>query len=148
MARNQQHLKLAALDEEDLLVLSAHAQDATVRPADILHDSAAKRLLVPMNRFVWESKAAQRRFFPRFERRNAVLHIDTVTAVASKGLDRDNTDIALPLLSIQHHDNAIVLTFGGGATLRADVEAVELRLTDLGGAWETRNRPRHSGQGQ
>lgn len=147
MARDPQQLKLAALDTEDLVVLSAHAQDATVRPAAIVHDAQARRLLVPMNRFAWETKAARRKLFPRYERRNALLHIDGVTHVTSRGLDRSAADAVVPLLSIAHEDGAIVLAFGGGAVLRASVEAIEVRLTDLGGAWQTRKRPRHAGNG-
>jgi hypothetical protein len=147
MARDPQQLKLAALDNEDLVVLSAHAQDATVRPGDIVHEPDAKRLLVPINRFAWETKAARRKLFPRYERRNTVLHIDGVTHVASRGLERSSAEAVLPLLSITHEDGAIVLAFGGGAVLRASVEAIEVRLADLGGAWQTRKRPRHTGSG-
>ncbi|MEL6750631.1 MAG: DUF2948 family protein [Pseudomonadota bacterium] len=144
MAKPDTLLKLAALDAEDLVVLSAHAQDATVRPADIIYDAAKGRLLVPMNRFAWETPGARRKLFPSYERRNAVLHLDWIKGLSSTGIDQKDTDAVLPLLGIESDAGLITLQFGGGAVMRAEAEAIEARLTDLGGAWRTRSRPRHA----
>ncbi|MEL7528744.1 MAG: DUF2948 family protein, partial [Pseudomonadota bacterium] len=50
-------LKLAALDQEDLEVLSAHIQDAVLTVADIRFLPNEKKAVFVMNRFVWDKKA-------------------------------------------------------------------------------------------
>ena len=47
-------LKLAALDAEDLQVLSAHVQDAVLKVGDIRFFAADGHLVLTMNRFVWD----------------------------------------------------------------------------------------------
>src|SRR5690606_42097555 len=49
-------LKLIALDEEDLAVLSAHLQDAVVRVGDILYEAPVKRFAMVVNRFRSEER--------------------------------------------------------------------------------------------
>ena len=49
-------LKLVALDDEDLNIISAHTQDAVMKVADLEYLPAAKRFVLPMNRFAWEVK--------------------------------------------------------------------------------------------
>ncbi|MEL6946564.1 MAG: DUF2948 family protein [Pseudomonadota bacterium] len=144
-------LKLAAMDAEDLLVLSAHAQDAVIRPSEIVFEPKAKSLVIPANRFAWEAPGAQRWLFKSHERRRAALHVAHVTGVASSGMDRNDPQAVLSLLTIAFHESqdeddpggTIELTFAGGAAMRVAVECIEIRLTDLGGAWEARSRPRH-----
>ena len=38
----------------------------------------------------------------------------------------------------------IDLVFSGGAAIRLEVECIEARLADLGGAWEAGSRPEHA----
>ena len=141
-------IKLAALDADDLAVLSAHVQDATVKPAQIVFERSAGRLLVPMNRFAWETPAARRLLFPKYQRRNAVLHIDRVSSLRGRGVDRDDEDAVLSLLAVEAitegDETRIALRFADGVDLEASVSDIEVRLADLGGAWSTRSRPRHS----
>ncbi len=141
-------LKLIALDSDDLAVLSAHLQDATVRPADIVVEGG--RMVLSLNRFVWEAASSRRRFFPRHERRNAVLDVAHVRATKAKGIDRQDEDAVLSLLSVTFTVasggealDRLTVTFAGGAELLLDVDGLEARLTDLGGAWATRLRPDH-----
>ncbi|MEM9734786.1 MAG: DUF2948 family protein [Pseudomonadota bacterium] len=143
-------LKLMALDGEDLTVVSAHAQDAVLKPATIVFDKAAKTLVVPMNRFAWEAKASRRLFFKRHQRRSSVLRLAGVQSVRSRGINRSDEDAVASLLSItfepdgaESPEGTIRLTFSGGARLDARVDCIELQLTDLGAAWETSAKPRH-----
>ena len=62
-------MKLQALDAEDLGVVSAQCQDATVRVADLAYVPADKRFVLVCNRFDW--LAAQSAGRPRFERRRS-----------------------------------------------------------------------------
>ena len=54
-------LKLIALDEDDLAVVSAHLQDAVVKVADIHWRPSEKRLVLALNRFDWEAPRRLRR---------------------------------------------------------------------------------------
>jgi len=139
-------LKLAALDEDDLKIISAHVQDALMQIGDIDYSPARKWFLVPMNRFVRDGK---RRFFRRqYERRRSVLHFEHVLSVRSTGIDRQNIKDVLSLLAIRFVPGeapagTIELVFAGNATIRLEVEFIEARLADLGPAWETLSRPSH-----
>lgn len=142
----QSTLKLAALDEQDLKVVSAHVQDAVLKVEDIKWLSADSRFVVAMNRFVWEKKP--RLFRPGHERRRSVLQFDKVRAVKSHGVDpADRQDVLSLLAVVFEPSNApagtIDLIFSGEARVRLEVEYIEARLTDLGAAWETRSRPDH-----
>ncbi|MCV0395986.1 MAG: DUF2948 family protein [Rhizobiaceae bacterium] len=139
-------LKLIALDEEDLRIVSAHAQDAVLRIGDIDWRAAERRVVLPMNRFAWEKKTGLLRGGP--ERRNAVLRFERVDAVRSAGIPRDRPDAVLSLLAIRFTpadppSGAIELVFSGEGALRLEAECIEAELADLGGAWEALARPRH-----
>jgi len=140
-------LRLVALDEQDLVVVSAHVQDAVSKVGDLKYLEAARRFVVPMNRFAWETQKGM--LPPTPERRNAVLHFERVTAVRASGIDRTKSADILSLLAIHFSAAAeapagtISLLFSGGGAIRLEVECVEARLADLGGAWEASSRPRH-----
>jgi hypothetical protein len=139
-------LKLLALDDEDLRIVSAHVQDAVLKVGEIDFRAREKRLVLPMNRFVWE--AAGGRFSRHNERRRSVLHFDRVLGVKATGIARDKQDDVLALLTIGFTPTDppagfVDLTFAAGATLRLEVECIEARLADLGGAWQAGARPSH-----
>ncbi|ODT08960.1 MAG: hypothetical protein ABS58_00345 [Mesorhizobium sp. SCN 65-20] len=140
-------LKLVALDERDLEVVSAHVQDATVKVGDIEYRAAAKRFAVAMNRFAWETKKGFIR--PKYERRRSILHFDRVLSAKLFGISRDKKDDVLELLAVrfaaaQEPVGTIELTFAGNAAIRLEVEVIEARLTDTGAAWEASSRPIHT----
>lgn len=141
-----EQLKLAALDADDLEIVSAHVQDAVLRVGAIDWRPKEKRLLIEMNRFVWEKAGGLLR--RHNERRRSVLHFDRVLAVRSVGIDRTKAQDVLSLLTIGFAEDAapagtIELLFAGGSSLALDVECVEARLTDLGAAWAASSRPAH-----
>jgi hypothetical protein len=140
-------LKLVALDEKDLEILSAHAQDSLMRVGDLDFQPSRKRFLVPMNRFVWEGKGG---FLSRLhnERHRSVLHLDCVASMRTVGISRDKPDDILSLLAIRFKpadppSGTIELIFAGTAAIRLEAECIEARLTDLGAAWEASSRPVH-----
>ncbi len=139
-------LKLVALDEKDLDVVSAYTQDAVLKVGDLAYMAGSKSFVVPMNRFAWE--ASKGFFRKRHERRRSVLHFDRVTAARLTGIDRSKGDDVLSLLAIRFHEaenpaGTIELVFSGGGVIRLDVECVEARLSDLGAAWEAGSKPLH-----
>ena len=139
-------LKLIALDEDDLKVVSAHVQDAVMKVGELEYLPKIKRFVVPMNRFAWEVKSSL--FKPARERRKSVLHFDGVQAVKTSGVPRDKPDEVLSLLAISFlalsaPAGIVELIFSGGGTIMLEAEYIEARLTDVGGAWEAASRPAH-----
>ena len=139
-------LKLIALDDQDLSIVSAHVQDAVMKVSDLEFLPAAKRFVLTMNRFVWEAKTGL--FRRHNERRQAVLHFDRVLGVKTNGIARDKPGEILSLLAISFIEiskpaGIIEMIFSGGGTIMLDVECIEARLADIGGAWEATSRPVH-----
>jgi hypothetical protein len=139
-------LKLLALDEEDLKIVSAHVQDAVMKVGDLSFISTSRQFVMPMYRFAWEKEASERR--PQPERRNSVLHFDRVLAAKLSGVSRNKPDEVLSLLAItwtatDAPAGTVDLVFSGGGAIRLEVECIEARLVDLGGAWEASSRPAH-----
>jgi len=141
-------LKLAALDEEDLSIISAHVQDAVMKIGELKFQKREKRFAIVMRRFAWEKE--KKGFFRRHhERRLSALNFDRVLAARSAGIDLNKPDEVLSLLAIRFvpgkaPSGTLELAFSGGATIHLDVECIEARLSDLGAAWETPVRPRHN----
>jgi hypothetical protein len=140
-------LKLMALDEEDLAILSAHVQDAVLKIGDIIWLARERRLVLAINRFAWEVTAGKRRRSDH-QRRRSALRFDRVSSVSSTGIDRNADEKVLSLLALrfdprQSPSGELLLDFSGGATMRLEVECLEVELTDLGPAWSTDHAPRH-----
>ncbi|CAN5268435.1 DUF2948 family protein [soil metagenome] len=140
-------LKLAAFDEEDLAVISAHVQDAVLRVGDMVYLPGEKRFALAMNRFIWETAETGRR--KSFERRRAALSFDRVLKARLSNIDRNRPDAVLELLAVgfEAEDTPagkVTLIFAGGGAVQLDVEVVEARLADLGTAWATQAKPSHN----
>ena len=141
-------LKLIALDQEDIEVVSAHLQDAVVKAADIRWRPAEKRLVIALNRFDWESAHGT---VPEYRRRRAALRFERVSACKCRNcvaVEAVQTDRVLNLLAIvfestDYPSGVVTLTFSGGATLRLEVECLEAELADLGPSWVTECCPAH-----
>ena len=140
-------LKLVALDEEDLKIVSAHVQDAVLKVGDLEFLRASKLFVLPMYRFAWEAEPTSSKAQP--EQRNSVLHFSRVLSVKLSGIARDKPEDVLSLLAVlftaaDEPAGTIDLVFSGGAAIRLEVECIEARLADLGGAWEAGSRPEHA----
>lgn len=140
-------LKLLALDEEDLAVISAHVQDAVAKVGDLDFSPARKQFALAMNRFAWEASST-RLFGAHHERHRSALSFNRVLAVQTAGIDRAKTEDVLSLLAVRFLPGeapagTVELLFSGEAAVRLQVECIEARLADLGAAWETASRPAH-----
>ena len=134
-------LKLAALDSEDLAVISAHMQDAVIKVGDLALNAPRLQFALIANRYAWD-EARER------QRRRTGLHFDRVLKVRSHNIRRGDKEAILSLLSIgfaatDAPAGDIVLTFSGGGTIRLSVECIEAQLQDLGPAWSTASTPQH-----
>ena len=143
-------LKLTALDAEDLQVVSAQMQDATLLVGDITYLRKQKKLALVASRFCWECAAPGNDGNGNFRRCRCGLQINRVFSVKYAKVRRDNPDGVLSLLAILFHPDAdppggvIEFTFSGGGALRAEVECIEAALDDLGVSWETPRKPAHA----
>lgn len=142
-------IKLAALDAEDLQVLSAHVQDAIVTTGDIRLYRRPGVFAMVCRRFAWESAAGGEP-----ERRLSSLELRRVHKMRTLGFSRRRPhDIhALLALTFIPGDNApegaVELTFSGGAGIRLEVECIEALLRDLGPRWSAGAEPRHDDTGE
>jgi hypothetical protein len=146
------NLRLVALDEEDLNVISAYLQDAVLKVQDMTLVNGANQFAIIVSRFAREAGATRQGFRKQYQRRRAAVHFDRVTAVRSIGIDRSDPEQVLALLAVHFEPDLepgnepageISLVFAGDAMITLEVECIEAQLTDLGAAWSTPHAPRH-----
>ena len=134
MAQASARRKLAALDADDLCVISAHVQDARVNVADIVWRPGEKRLVVGMRRLDWDQALDGA---PKANRLISALRFDRVLACKSRNIDLRAAETVLDLIGIEFNasdppSGSAVLLFSSGGALRLDVECLECELADLG----------------
>jgi Protein of unknown function (DUF2948) len=143
-------LKLIALDEEDLAVVSSLLQDAVMRVADMSYLPKQKRFAAVLNRFEWEKAAKQDR--EDYHRTRTALRFDRVFNAKLKNL-KPKSGRVLSLLSVvftpkNAPGGVVTLTFSGDASIQLEVECIEAELKDLGLEWRTRRKPTHPGDAE
>ncbi|MFG1294376.1 DUF2948 family protein [Xanthobacter variabilis] len=139
-------LKLLALDEEDLAVVSAHLQDAVVKVTDMGFLPTVQRFALLLNRFDWDRAVLTHEKV----RRRAGLHFERVRDAKCRGMDLARRNGVLNLLAVTFiptdtPSGYVLLTFSGGAEVRLEVECIEASLRDLGPAWGCAHTPHHEG---
>ncbi len=154
MVDSVQPLKLLALDEQDLQVLSAHLQDAVLRVADIAFVPAEKRFAMIANRFDWESASGGKATRKKgFRRRRSALRFERVLGVQLQGMEQNAKSAVLELLAMQFEaedkpEGFVTLVFAGDAAIRLHVECIEAEMRDLGPVWKTKMKPEHNDAGE
>jgi hypothetical protein len=136
-------LRLVALDQEDLAVISAHLQDAEVRVADLAYLPHERRFAFVAQRFDWETSPNES---PR--RRLTGLHFERVMGVRCRGVERDKPDTLLNLLGVTFDQTdapsgTATLLFENGSAIQLDLECIEAQMKDLGPVWPCSKRPTH-----
>lgn len=145
---SDQRLKIIAMDEEDLAIVSTHCQDGVVKVSDLHFFAKDKRFALEMNRFAWEAGKGKKAI-P--ERRRSVMHFEQVQKVSSIGFNLSAKETVLSLLAIKFEESqapagTIDLLFSGDITIRLDVECIEVQLADMNAAWAASSRPNHPDQ--
>ena len=140
-----EQLKLVALDQDDVEVISTHLQDSVLKIADVRWRPSEKRLVIAVNRFDWE---AAQEDGPDYRRRRAVLRFDRVLSLKCRNVDCKDGTAVLNLLAVEFAETdppagVVTLMFSGGAALRLEVECLEVELADLGPVWTTACCPAH-----
>lgn len=140
-------LRLAALDIEDLAIVSAHLQDAILHADDLAWLPGEHRFALVARRFDWQSPSGQ---MP--QRRLVGVHFERVLSVKTRGLTPGQaSDTVLELLAVTFEpgeapSGIATLVFAGGAAIRLDLECIEVRLRDLGPVWQADGRPDHESE--
>ena len=104
-------LKLIALDEEDLAVVSSHLQDAVVRVGDLAYLPSQKRFAAVLNRFDWEK--ARAKGAKDYRRRRTALRFDRVFGAQLRNLKQGKNDRILSLLAVRLRANCALSVFSG-----------------------------------
>lgn len=129
-------LFVSAVDEEDLKVLAAMVQDAIFPITEMRWEPRRRQFALLLNRFRWEDREdAEKRGRP-YERVQSLLLIDDVQKVASQGIDRNEADTVLSLLTMSFvagddGTGRLELTLAGDGAIALDVECINATLRDV-----------------
>ncbi len=125
-------LRIRALDEEDLRILSAVVQDAVFPVTEMRWDRRQRRFVALLNRYRWERRAD----IAGAERVQSLLSVEDVIGVATQGIDRTDRDVVLSLLSIsfdpgEDGTGRILMTLAGDGAIGISVEALNVSVQDV-----------------
>ncbi|MBX3514746.1 MAG: DUF2948 family protein [Xanthobacteraceae bacterium] len=137
-------LKLAAMEREDLAIVSAHLQDAVAKVGEMAYLPAEKRFAMVVNRFDWIAASEQ----AKSVRRRAGLHFERVLSARTRNLDLKDEKAVVNLLAVEFAEKdapsgTITLYFSGDAAIQLEVECIEMAMRDLGPEWAAKKRPQH-----
>ncbi len=133
---DERPLNIGAFNQHDLAVVSTLIQDAVLPITEISWWSKHHRLGLLVNRFRWEDRDKAVQQGRPFERVQSLLLVDNVVSLSSQSIDRKQTGLILSLLSLdmveaENSDFDLSITFAGDGVLKAQVEAIEVRLKDV-----------------
>lgn len=133
---DERPLYLAAMEPEEVPVISALVQDAVFPITEMKYDRAKREFALLLNRFRWEDKEAAEAAGRPYERVQSVLRVGDVRRVSSMGIDRSEAETVLSLLSLdwaagEDGTGALTLVLAGDGALRLEVECLDLLLKDV-----------------
>lgn len=144
-------LKLIALDEDDLKVISAHLQDAVTTIGDLAYLPQEKRFAGLLNRFDWVAAEKASQGEGQYQRRRSALRFEQVTAARVRNISLDDKSRVLNLLAVQFEKagdgdpgGQVSLIFAADAAIQLDVAFIEAEMKDLGAVWATASKPEHA----
>ena len=139
------NLKLLALNNDDLKVLSAHLQDSIVLVKDIIFLKKSRTFLMMVNRFMWED--IERGIFRENKRIRCAVKFENVLEVKSRNISQKKKDKILELLSIdsevKNNKKELLITFAGNNEIVLIVEEINILLDDVGLPWKVKHVPKH-----
>lgn len=140
-------LKLLALDNDDLAVISAHVQDSVFKLSDVQYEAKRGQFALQFNRFLWENSATSS---GQNARCRSYLCLKRVSAVRSTGINLREKDKVHSLLALRFTETddgpngTLELILSGEGIIALDIECIEAQLADVSGAWDTSSKPEHS----
>ncbi len=143
-------LRLWANDAEGIRDLSALLQDAVFPITEMRWMPGERRFALLVNRFRWEDADNAERAGRGYERVQSLLSVENAQAVRTQGVDRQDRDQILSLLSLDWQagdapSGQLVLTLAGDGAIAVTVEAAEVVLRDVSRPYVAPSgaRPRH-----
>lgn len=141
-------LRLRAESAEDLAVISALAQDAVGKVANVQYAPRRRRFSVLIYRFRWEDRERAEREKRAFERVAAALTFDDVLRTRAAGLDPREKTAVFSILGVdfqpgEEGGGLITVTCSGAAAVQMQVECVNVALVDLTRPWAAGGQPQH-----
>ena len=130
-------LRLRAVDDEDLAIISACLRGALSSLGEMAYDREARRFAAILVRPRWETAPTgdDAPDAATLERMRAGLHFDHVSAVRFRRLDRDAPHTLLHLIAIVSASlserYAIILSFEGGGEVFLEVDKIRGQMRDL-----------------
>ena len=139
------NLKLLALNDDDLKVLSAHLQDSVILVKDMIFLKKSRTFLMMVNRFMWED--VERGIFRENKRIRCAVKFENVLEVKSRNISQKKKDKILELLSIdsevKNNKKELLITFAGNNEIVLIVEEINILLDDVGLPWKVKHVPKH-----
>jgi len=125
-------LRLIARDDEDLMVLSAHLQDAQLSAAEMAYLPKQRRFALLLDRYCWEDGEDAK---TKDARMRAGLHFDGVLNARTLNVDQAAKEplvlLALGFQPSSEGAGAIELFLEDGGRIRLDVECIDVTMRDL-----------------
>ena len=142
----KKNLKLIAINQEDLKVISAYSQDSVVAVKDIVFLKKNKIFLMIINRFMWEDVKKEK--FMQNKRIRSAIKFEGILKVKSKKINQKNRNKLLECLAINCNEilsknYEIIFFFAGGGIITLISESIEAIMRDLGEAWSVKYTPKH-----
>ncbi len=132
------------MDIEDLEVIASHVQDAILYVADIDFTANNKQLSLAINRCHNENNIG----VSRMMRSHAGLVFSHVEKMQVQGIDRSMKKQVLSLLAIEFKQiespaGIIELKFANNASIKLEVNCLEVFLKDIGEKWQSDVKANH-----
>jgi hypothetical protein len=129
-------LRLLAVDEKDVEIISSLIQDAVMPVSEARFEPGRRRFALLLNRFRWEDQAAAELVHRPYERVQSLLVLNDVSGVSSQGVDRSDKDLVLSVLSLEFEPTAdgagdLIFVLAGDGALRVRVECIDILMKDV-----------------
>ena len=129
-------LRLMAVDEQDLSVVSALVQDAVLPATEMTWLPSERRFAMLINRFRWEDRDRAQQQGRGFERVQSLLSFESVIKAAYTGIDPKDKDLILSVLSLEFEETdapsgVVTITLSGDGAIALTVECIDLLLKDV-----------------
>ncbi len=147
--RVSQGLKLMAEGRQDLEVISTFLQDAAIKVSDLAWQPGQHRFAAVLNRYRWEHETEAGKNRGKRERVRAGLRFEGVLKASYRNIPLQDPGHVLGLLAIEVEEGEdgagwLTLACSGYASIRLEVECIEVYLEDLTRPWRALGRPEHT----
>jgi len=133
-------LKIKAIDQDDLKILSSLCQDSIFSIDEIVYLKEEKKLVATFSRFCWElnnSKDYDKKVNFRVV---SGIQIHNVLKINYNNFENNNF---FNLLSITYKSNYISFNFSLNSSINIKVKTINILLDDLDIPWPTVKKPMH-----